>query len=182
MMPEWTLDAGSLKAHGTAVVWADCNGVTANCDSRVIDLERVIARHGERFSFWNRHPRCPTPGCGGALQFRAVPGGGAWQVQMHGVPQLEADTLHERWKASLPSDVRDALPVVPMLQATGNFIVMRCAICELSPVYIGAAQAVGWRRMSIDEVTEHVARQCRAGGCGLALDMVPADQVPDADR
>jgi hypothetical protein len=178
-MPTWSEDAGSLKAEG-ATVFALCHG--RRCDSRTVDLDRVIAKHGPRFSFWDRRSTCPKPGCDGWVTFMAVRPGGSWQIQMNDAPPGAAEILHQRWKASLPADVRDKLPLAPMLQASGKYLVLACGDCGLGPIYAGAVQAAVWRGMSTDQVLETMRAQCRAGGCGLAADLVDRDQVPEDER
>ena len=175
MVPGWTEDVGSLRATDGVKVYEKCD----RCRREVIvDLDALIEKFGPRYSLWNRTPPCPTDGCEGKLWYRAQPRNYFHKILNEAPPHFVAG-LHERWKASLPDDVRDEFPVIPMLEATDQVVMAGCGPCDIR-FYMGVLTAGAWGdQISLSGLTKRLAT-CRPG-CELVCDMCPRRDVPPGE-
>lgn len=172
MIPEWTEDVGRLAAAEAQVEFR-----CSHCQSgHPVALGPLNAEFGPRYSLWNRRPPCPT--CGEAGWYRAQPKGGAWQKILHDAPPDLVEPLHQRWRASLPDDVRSGLPVLPMMAATNQCVVAACGPCDWR-FYLSASMVGSWGlRITLDGLTARLALQCGRDGCAICTDLARRIDVP----
>jgi len=175
MVPKWTETVADLRATEGVRVYRLCS----RCGSEeLVDLDKLIDTFGPLYSLWNRRAPCETSGCEGRTWYRAQPPNYFHRIMKDAAPE-HVDRLHQRWKASLPPDVRDTLPVIPMLQATDMCIMVGCGRCELR-AYLGATDIRAWgASISLLQLIERVA--C-SHGCEVAADLVCRDAVPEKER
>lgn len=179
MIPVWTEDLGSLQAAtgDGARVYEKCSSCRTEAQ---VDLESLIADVGPRFTLWNFHPPCHRQDCSGALWFRAQPRN-YFHVIMQGAPPPMVASLRERWRATLPPDIRDYLPLLPMLEATGRIAVASCGRCDVT-MYAGLTNLRAW--LGSCSMAEMEAKVRCSGGpkvCEIAVEMFPRGLVPAGD-
>lgn len=175
MIPSWTETIGDLRAAEGVQVHQRCDRCQVGS---VVDLDALIAEFGPLYSLWNRRPPCPAPGCGGRIWYRAQPRNYFHKI-LDDAPDHLVDEIHQRWKATLPREARDALPVIPMLSAAGLCVAVSCARCALS-AHIGPLEVRAWgERVTTLDLAARL--RCREG-CGMALDLVPLESIAPADR
>jgi len=166
MVPAWTETVASLRATPGVRVYQKCSACQRES---VVDLDALIEQFGPLYSLWNRHPPCEVAGCGGQRWYRAQPANYFHKI-LEGAPAYLVEPLHERWKASLPADVRDGLPLVPMMEATGFVVLVGCGACEIY-ASLSAVDVLSWGpKITLLDLTQRVA--CRPG-CEIALDLAP---------
>ena len=166
MIPAWTETVASLKAEDGVRVYQKCSACSRES---IVDLDALIEEFGPLYSLWNRHPPCEDPRCAGKRWFRAQPANYFHKI-LEGAPAYLVEPLHERWKASLPADVRDTLPVLPMMEATGFVVLVGCGACDISAT-LAAVEVQSWGAgITLLDLTQRVA--CREG-CEIALDLAP---------
>ncbi len=177
MIPQWTEDLGQLMAAGAKVEFR-CSGCQTG---HPVALGALKTRFGPLYSLWNRRPPCPR--CGEPGWYRAQPKGGAWQKILHDAPPDLVEPLHQRWRASLPDDVRGRLPVLPMMAATSQCVVAACGPCDWR-FYLSASMVGSWGGgITLDGLTGRLALQCGRQDCAICTDLarrgdVPADEWP----
>lgn len=177
MIPRWTEDVGSLREADGVRVYEKCDGCQTET---IVDLDGLIERFGPRYTLWNRTPPCPAKGCDGHLWYRAQPRNYFHKILNEAPAEFVAE-LHERWKASLPDDVRDQFPVIPMLKATNQVIVAGCGPCE-QIFYLGPISARAWGdQITLADLTKRLSRMCRPS-CEIVCDMCPEARVPPGEH
>jgi hypothetical protein len=169
--PRLAEDVGSLRATDGVKVYEKCD----QCRREVIvDLDALIEKFGPRYSLCNRTPPCPTPGCEGGSGIE--PSRGTTSTRSSTKPRPRSSLAFERWKASLPDDVRDEFPVIPMLESTDQVLKAGCGPCDIL-FYISSLTAGAWgNQISLSGLTKRLAT-CRPG-CELVCDMCPRRDVP----
>ena len=177
MIPRWTEDVGSLRATEGAIVYEKCEV----CERQgVVDLDALIEKFGPRYTLWNRRPPCLTEGCEGRRWYRAQPRNYFHRIMMDAPPAFVAE-LHERWKATLPQDVRDTLPVIPMLKATDQVVVAACGRCD-QHYYLSALTTGAWgEQITLDGLAKRLAGMC-GPTCEMCTDMIPRAAVPAGEE
>lgn len=176
ILPRWTEDLGALKAAEVdgARVHEKCS--RCGVEGRV-DLDEMIADVGARFTLWNFHPPCHRTDCDGRLWFRAQPRN-YFHVILQDAPEVFVERLRQRWRATLQSDVRDSLPLLPMLEATGRIAIASCGRCQVTH-YLGLTQLRSWLvRRSMIELEGRL--RCAGGppNCEIAVEMFPRELTP----
>ncbi|WP_309642962.1 hypothetical protein [Phenylobacterium sp.] len=174
-VPSWTEDVGALLASGARVdLLCDargCPGVTG------VDLHQMSGWFGPRYSLWNRRPACPA--CASPGRYRAQPPG-AWQKLLYDAPAGLVEPLHQRWYATLEPDLRDRLPVKPMLAAIDGCLLVGCGVCE-ARFFVAAVMVGAWGPEVCVIALEH-AMGCGQVACELAVDIAPLAAVPMSER
>lgn len=164
MIPSWTETIAALRETEGVRVFQKCSTCQAE---GLVDLDAMIAEFGPLYSLWNREPPCPS-GCGGRLWYRAQPAAYFHRI-LKDAPDYLVEDIHQRWKASLPADVRDTLPLFPMLQAAGLCVAVACAQCELR-AFLSPGDVRAWGdRISTLDLEARI--RCKER-CGVALDLV----------
>lgn len=167
-VPAWTVDAKALL-DARAEVHASCS----RCKRwDLVDLERVITKHGPRFSFWNRRPPCPKCKPDRLSFLAGRPGAGVWLTRMFDLPQAHVDRIHDRWRASWPRERRDCLPVRPLMWAVNGMLDVGCD-CDVHPGFrLNADEVRAWcstrgRELTTTELVEIFRQSCPERACRL---------------
>lgn len=175
MIPAWTVDARRLKDEN-AEVRASCS----KCKVwTLVDLDKVIAARGDRFSFWNRRPPCPK-GCGGDLVFLAMrPGAAVWATRMFDLPPAYVAEIHARWIATWPAEKRDKLPLLPLIHAVRGCVHVGCDRCEsLEGYQLSVDDVRAWAnhlrqpRLSTEDLAAVLRGMCAGPACGIVIDLI----------
>lgn len=180
MIPSWTEDLGALQdaaREGGAYVEETCS----ECRGKArLDLDELIDDLGPRFTLWNFHPACGQPGCSGRTWFRAQPSN-YFHVILQDAPEQMVEPMRDRWRATLSQDLRDRLPLLPMLEATGRIAIAACGQCEVA-MYLSLTSLRAWvGRRSMLDLAEKV--RCAGGPriCEMVVEMFPRELVPPGE-